>query len=56
MAGHLSRLEPNVTLVEEREIEEAFLDELVMMLSYGSKPWYADYAKYMVCGVVPLIG
>ncbi|WMV37893.1 hypothetical protein MTR67_031278 [Solanum verrucosum] len=53
VADHLSRMEYNVVVPSERDIEEAFLDESVMMITHGNPPWYVDFANYVVCGVFP---
>lgn len=53
MADHLSRLESNEVLVDEKDIKVSFSDELVMVISHGSMPWYADYAYYVLCGIIP---
>jgi len=50
---HLSRLETNVVVSGERDIEEAFPNESVMVVTHGNPPWYADFANYVVCGVLP---
>lgn len=52
VADHLSQLKLSVALAKERAIDEAFLNDLVMMLSRGLTPWYDDYANYLVCGIV----
>ncbi|WMV58417.1 hypothetical protein MTR67_051802 [Solanum verrucosum] len=51
VADHLSQLKLSVALAKQRAIDEAFPNDLVMMLS-RLKPWYEDYANYLVCGIV----
>lgn len=53
VVDHLFCLESSVTFAGENEIEESFTEELVMMLSHDSTPWHADYANYVVCGILP---
>ncbi|WMV41473.1 hypothetical protein MTR67_034858 [Solanum verrucosum] len=36
-----------------RNIDDAFPDESVMLISQTSVPWYADYANFIVCGLLP---
>ena len=54
VADHLSILEHN----EQEEIhveEKLFLDEqLFMVQSSSTLPWYADFVNYLVGGVLPL--
>ncbi|WMV50189.1 hypothetical protein MTR67_043574 [Solanum verrucosum] len=37
----------------EKDIGEAFPDELVMIVTHCNPPWYADFANYVVCGILP---
>ncbi|WMV18974.1 hypothetical protein MTR67_012359 [Solanum verrucosum] len=52
-ADHLSRLETNVVDPGERDIEEEFHDEKVMRITHVNSPWFADFANYVVCGIIP---
>ena len=57
MADHLSRLEAN-TLIKQ-DIIETFPDEQLLMLHHrqmlqqSGLPWYADFANYLVSGLLP---
>ncbi|XP_015163303.1 uncharacterized protein [Solanum tuberosum] len=53
VADHLSRLETNLVDCNERDIMEEFPDEIVMRVTTGYSPWYADFANYVVCGIIP---
>jgi len=50
VADHLSRLETNIVDSGERDIEEEFIDESVMVVCNSNPPWYADFTNYVVCG------
>ncbi|GJR99948.1 reverse transcriptase domain-containing protein [Tanacetum coccineum] len=56
-ADHLSRLENlNIEELAEKEIEEKFPDEHLMILKTkinDEEPWYANYVNYIVRKVVP---
>nr|GEY99513.1 hypothetical protein [Tanacetum cinerariifolium] len=57
VVDQLSRLEnPYLEVFIEREIVDEFSDEHLMMLKAklnDGKPWYANYANYIVRKVVP---
>ena len=50
---HLSRLEANALEENNKEIHDSFLDEAVMLLAHDTTPWYADFANFLVCGIMP---
>ena len=50
MADHLSQLE-YIPTDEKIPIKENFLDEFVLALT--KFPWYADFANFLVSGVLP---
>ncbi|WMV50764.1 hypothetical protein MTR67_044149 [Solanum verrucosum] len=53
VADHFSRLETNVVVSGERDIEEVFPNKLVMVVSHGNPPCYADFTNYVLCGILP---
>ncbi|XP_070004505.1 uncharacterized protein [Nicotiana sylvestris] len=53
VANHLSRLEGAEKSVEVEEILETFPDEQLLTASLEDAPWYADFANYLACGIVP---
>ena len=59
VADHLSRLEANTSTSTRRDITETFLDEQLLaiqqaqMLQQSESPWYADFANYLVSGLLP---
>ncbi|XP_070015709.1 uncharacterized protein [Nicotiana sylvestris] len=53
VADHLSRLEGAEKSVEVKEILETFPDEQLLAASLEDAPWYADFANYLACGIVP---
>jgi len=52
VADHLSRLEAGAIAAEGRDIDDCFPDELVVMISQTSIPWYANYANFIPCGLL----
>ena len=53
VADHLSHLESNKGMEDRTEIKESFPDkQLLAMEAY--LPWYADFANYLTCNVLPL--
>ena len=56
-ADHLSKLEnPNMEVLDEREIADEFPDEHLMMIrtrGRSDRPWYADYINYIVGNEIP---
>lgn len=51
VADHLSRLSTDAVL-DGTPIVESFPDEQLFMVK-SSVPWFADYANYLVCKVLP---
>lgn len=52
MVYFLSHLESNHEELGEIDIEEIFLDGLIISNSGNLDPWYADYANYIVSGLL----
>ena len=53
VADHLSRLETNEAISGDFELDDTFPDDLVMSLKESTPPWYADFANYIVSGLLP---
>ena len=59
VADHLSRLEADTNTVTRKGITETFPDEHLLvvqhaqMLQQSESPWYADFANYLVSGLLP---
>ncbi|XP_070029436.1 uncharacterized protein [Nicotiana sylvestris] len=53
VADHLSRLEGAENVVEVEDILETFPDEQLLVTNLEEAPWYADFANYLACGIVP---
>ncbi|XP_070011436.1 uncharacterized protein [Nicotiana sylvestris] len=53
VSDHLSRLEEAENSVEVEDILETFPDEQLLATSLEEVPWYADFANYLVSGIVP---
>ena len=53
VADHISRLESNKGIEDRTEIEESFLDELLLAME-AHLPSYADFVNYLACNVLPL--
>ncbi|KAL5571515.1 hypothetical protein UlMin_021112 [Ulmus minor] len=51
VADHLSRLEQNQENSEV--INETFPDEQLLFLTQTQEPWYADFANFLVSGLLP---
>ncbi|KAL5560290.1 hypothetical protein UlMin_036501 [Ulmus minor] len=51
VADHLSRLEQNQENTEV--INETFPDEQLFVLTQTKEPWYADFANFLVSGLLP---
>ena len=54
VADHLSRL--NKTLLEdgkEFSIGESFPDEHLYGLQVTNEPWFADFANFLACNMLP---
>ena len=60
VADHLSRLEADISTLTRNDITETFPDEQLLvvqqaqMLQQSGSPWYADFANYLVSGLLPL--
>lgn len=52
VADHLSLLDQHSSCNEDMDILYAFPDEVVVMAT-TSLPWYANFAYYVLCGIVP---
>ena len=59
VADHLSRLKTDVSTLTKQDITEAFPDKQLLMLQHAQMPqqaglpWYADFANYLVSGLLP---
>ena len=59
VVDHLSRLEPDTNTLTRKGITETFPDEQLLaiqqaqMLQQSESPWYADFANYLVSGLLP---
>ncbi|XP_060216627.1 uncharacterized protein LOC132644089 [Lycium barbarum] len=53
VADHLSRLEEAGRPTDKLDIDDAFPDERVLAVSNEVAPWYADFANYLVTGIIP---
>src|SRR3954466_11483485 len=51
VADHLSRMSPIEETEEKRPIKDEFVDEHI--LAVVGVPWFADYANYLVGGIIP---
>ncbi|XP_058764184.1 uncharacterized protein LOC131637603 [Vicia villosa] len=51
VADHLSRMNPIKETEEEHPIQDTFADERTLAVT--GTPWFADYANYLVGGVIP---
>ncbi|XP_058746143.1 uncharacterized protein LOC131619017 [Vicia villosa] len=51
VADHLSRMTPIDETEEKRPIKDEFADEHILAVT--GVPWFADYANYIVGGVIP---
>jgi len=40
-------------VIEEININDAFLYEPMMVIFIPSTPWYVDFANFIVCGLLP---
>ncbi|KAH9734989.1 hypothetical protein KPL71_017588 [Citrus sinensis] len=60
VADHLSRLEVDASTLTKPNITETFPYEQLLMLQHAQMlqqsglPWYADFANYLVSGLLPL--
>ncbi|XP_015165382.1 uncharacterized protein [Solanum tuberosum] len=53
VVDHLSRLEGREDVDREVDIDDSFPDEQVFAISLKPTPWYADFANYIVSGLMP---
>ena len=59
VADHLSRLKADTSTLTRRDITETFPNEQLLavqqaqMLQQSESPWYADFANYLVSGLLP---
>ena len=59
VADHLSRLEVDENTLTKQDIIKIFPDEQLLMLQYSQMlqqlgfPWYADFANYLMSGLLP---
>jgi len=53
VANHLSRLEARANVEHKVDIDDSFPDEWVFAISLKHTPWYANFANYIVCGLMP---
>ncbi|XP_050889277.1 uncharacterized protein LOC127094492 [Lathyrus oleraceus] len=51
VADHLSRISPIEETEDKRPIKDEFVDEQI--LAFNGVPWFADYANYLVGGIIP---
>ncbi|XP_058741312.1 uncharacterized protein LOC131613680 [Vicia villosa] len=51
VADHLSRMTPIDETEEKRPIKDEFTDEHILAVT--GVPWFADYANYIVGGIIP---
>ena len=51
IADHLSRMSPIEETEDKRPIKDEFADEHI--LTVIGVPWFADYANYLVGGIIP---
>ena len=52
VADHLSRMEGKQESSDEIKINDAFPDEEILAAAMEKLPWYADYANYIMSGVL----
>ncbi|XP_049344711.1 uncharacterized protein LOC125809113 [Solanum verrucosum] len=53
VANHLSRFEVRENVEHEADIDDLFPDEQVFAIYFKHTPWYADFANYIRCGLIP---
>ena len=53
VADHLSRLEAGDRRQINEPIRETFPDEQLLKIQQVAIPWYADFANYLVSGLLP---
>ena len=53
VADHFSRLKGYEQVRQEENINNEFLDALLLAVQHFSAPWFADIANYLACGILP---
>ncbi|XP_042449055.1 uncharacterized protein LOC122033980 [Zingiber officinale] len=55
VADHLSRLYQGQSGTKEEDlpIDDCFIDEHLLAIKRIDSPWYADYANFLACGILP---
>ncbi|XP_042405116.1 uncharacterized protein LOC121995443 [Zingiber officinale] len=55
VADHLSRLYQGQSGTKEEDlpIDDCFIDEHLLTIKRIDSPWYADYANFLACGILP---
>ena len=53
VADHLSKLEDYEQVRQEEDINDEFLDNLLLSVQHFTTPWFADIANYLACGILP---
>ncbi|GJR55115.1 reverse transcriptase domain-containing protein [Tanacetum coccineum] len=51
-ADHLSRIE-NEEISDDSEVDDNFRGETLMEINNTDKPWFADFANYLVADIIP---
>ncbi|GJT63098.1 reverse transcriptase domain-containing protein [Tanacetum coccineum] len=51
-ADHLSRIDNNESS-DDSEVDENFPGEILMEINIRNEPWFADFANYLVCDIIP---
>ncbi|GKB38582.1 reverse transcriptase domain-containing protein [Tanacetum coccineum] len=51
-ADHLSRIE-NDESSDDSEVDDNFIGETLMEINNKDKPWFADFANYLVADIIP---
>nr|GEV04334.1 reverse transcriptase domain-containing protein [Tanacetum cinerariifolium] len=51
-ADHLSRIE-NDESSDDSEVDDNFSGETLMEINTKNEPWFADFANYLVAGIIP---
>nr|GEU51778.1 putative reverse transcriptase domain-containing protein [Tanacetum cinerariifolium] len=51
-ADHLSRIE-NDESSDDNEVDDNFFGETLMEINTKNKPWFADFANYLVANIIP---
>ena len=53
VADHLLSVETNMLAKNDKDIKDSFPDKSVMMVTNGTPPWYANFANFVVCRILP---